>query len=169
MLNGLLLMAWPNNGSVLTSFRWATDYFMPDPYTGNASLTQISSYINDTSYEILYRCVGCFAYSQNGTSGNVSTSAGFFVLGYAQAFDGPSANAGCPDQIVFGFHTNGYQQWGAPLAGVPNPSYAKWAGLATQTVPGSCLGAGSPEPSSGTATPTAAPTTTASPTARRCR
>lgn len=139
MVNALLLMAWPFQGQVLTSFRFVSDYFMPDLYSGNASLTQISSWVNATGYEVIFRCQNCTAWDQVGNSGAVMSSqpGGTLVLGRAQAADGPE-NAGCPNEIAYGFHNNGYGEWGADVEKIASPSYSKWASLATRIVPGSC-------------------------------
>ena len=139
MTNSLLIMAWPSKNQVYTSFRYATGYFAPVVYTGNATLTQISSTVNSTSFELLYRCQNCFAWDQGGASGNVSTSAGYFIMGRAAAAKGLT-NAQCPDNINFAFHDGGYGQYGAPLDNATNPSYSAWAALATKTVSANCGG-----------------------------
>jgi cellobiose dehydrogenase (acceptor) len=137
MTQSLLLMAWPFNGQVLTSFRYATGYQPPGLYAGNAILTQISSSVSATGYELIYRCQNCFSWDHDGAKGNVSTAAGLLVLGRAQAKRAPT-NPSCPNTITPNYHNNGFGQWGAPLAGVVNANYAKWAALATTTVTGAC-------------------------------
>jgi cellobiose dehydrogenase (acceptor) len=146
MVSDLLLMAWPYKDQVMTSFRWATDYFPAGVFNeGNATLTQISSWVNTTGYEVIYRCQNCFSWGGGGggqgggaSSAEVSpTSSGSLVLGHAQSFDSP-ANPGCPDKITYGFHDNGYGQWGAALNGSTSASYSKWAALATKSVATSC-------------------------------
>jgi cellobiose dehydrogenase (acceptor) len=138
MVNSLLIMAWPYKNLVLTSLRSVSDYFMPDVYQGNATVTQISSRVNATGYEIIYRCRGCIVAAKDGSVDQVQTSAGAIILGRAQAFDAPDSPE-CPDEIVFTFHTNGYGQWMAPLDTVGSHSYEKWAALATRAVPGICV------------------------------
>ncbi|KAH6613732.1 cellobiose dehydrogenase [Chaetomium sp. MPI-SDFR-AT-0129] len=141
MTQALLLLAWASEDVVYTSFRYATGYTLPPLYTGDAKLTQISSKVNADSFELLYRCEGCFAWDQDGVQGNVSTSAGNLVLGHAAATSdlvGPT----CPDTATFGFHDNGYGQWGAALDGSTSDSYADWAALATTTPPTTCDGSG---------------------------
>ncbi|KAL1850426.1 hypothetical protein VTK73DRAFT_9685 [Phialemonium thermophilum] len=185
MTDDLLLMAWPylaqanvtanttrpggkrqsagGTWQVLTSFRWATDYFPPGPYNGSSNgnatagsvqlpiLTQISSRVDfgGGTWELLYRCQNCFAWSQDGWTESVATavasgggddggSGAELVLGHAQSFDGPQGNAGCPDSIVVPFHDNGYGQWAASLANVSRPEYKRWASLATSMSRGSC-------------------------------
>ncbi|KAK4239955.1 cellobiose dehydrogenase [Achaetomium macrosporum] len=143
MTQALLLVAWQYNGTVYTSFRYATGYTLPGVYTGDAKLTQISTNVTATSFELLYRCQNCFAWSQEGTTGSVSTSQGNLVLGRAASKQGLE-NPTCPDQATFGFHDNGFGQWGASLEGVNQASYTQWTALATKTPTTTCDGPGGP-------------------------
>ncbi|WYZ41414.1 hypothetical protein EsH8_V_000309 [Colletotrichum jinshuiense] len=155
MTNKLLLMAWPNGGEILTSFRWSSGYDMPTAYAGDAKITQISSTINATHYTLLYRCQNCFQWNHNGATGSASTSAGFFVLGWAQAFTSPT-NPSCPASLNLVQHDNqGIHGTGLDPS-IANPSYSAWAALATKTVTGSCGGS--------TATSAPGSTTTRAPT-----
>ncbi|TLD33756.1 hypothetical protein PspLS_00731 [Pyricularia sp. CBS 133598] len=141
MTTDLLLMAWPHEGQVLTSFRYTTGYHMPSPYTGgNATLTQIRSRVNDTSYEVVFRCQGCFTWpGAGGEDESVHTSSPdrYAVFGYAQSSVGPRSPA-CPARLTFGFHDNGFAQWIAEYEGAVSERYDEWAALATETVTGSC-------------------------------
>ncbi|KAI2638902.1 hypothetical protein GGS26DRAFT_602501 [Hypomontagnella submonticulosa] len=136
MTDALLLIAWPYEGQVLTSFRFATGYNMPGVYTGDAKLTQISSTVTDTGFELIYRCEGCFAWDQEGSVGSVKTTEGLLVLGHASATTIPT-NPQCPAEIRFNQHEK-FGQFGAPLEGVGKAKYAEWAALATKTVNGDC-------------------------------
>lgn len=153
MTSSLLLTMWPIDGEILTSFRFATGYVMPDVYTGNATLTQISSTINTTHYTLIFRCQGCLSWDQDGVSGSVSTSSKFWLIGWAQANPSPG-NATCPDEIALVQHDNGQSLFPATLDdSAANTSYASWAALATKTVTTDC-----------SATSTATATTTATAT-----
>ncbi|KAI1142024.1 carbohydrate-binding module family 1 protein [Hypoxylon sp. FL0543] len=150
MTNSLLLMAWPYEDKVLTSFRFASGYTSPDVYTGDATLTQISSTIDKDHFSLIFRCQNCFAWDQEGASGSASTSAGLLVLGWASSLQSLS-NPACPTNVTIQFHNNGQSIWGATLdQDATNPSYSEWAAQATATVTGSCGGT----------TPTTTPTTT---------
>jgi cellobiose dehydrogenase (acceptor) len=151
MTQALLLVAWANGDEVLTSFMFATGYNLPEVYTGNATLTQISSKVTDTGFEILYRCQGCFSWDHDGATGGVQTSSGLLVLGRAAAKAAPS-NPSCPAKISFGQHDT-FGQFGAPLETIANASYTTWARLATKTVSGDC---GSSNPGDPTPDPTSA-------------
>ncbi|KAH9900088.1 cellobiose dehydrogenase [Xylariomycetidae sp. FL2044] len=136
MTQALLLVAWPYEDQVLTSFRFATGYNFPGEYTGDATLTQISSKVDGSSFEIIYRCQGCFAWDQAGSSGSVKTSSGLLIMGQASA-TAPVTNPECPSDVRFGQHTT-FGQFGAPLDSTTKASYSDWAALATETVPGEC-------------------------------
>ena len=139
MTQALLLVAWAYENTVYTSFRFATGYTLPTLYKGNAKLTQISSKVTPTGFELLYRCENCFAWNQDGTDASVSTSQGNLILGHAAAKQG-LVGATCPDTATFGFHDNGFGQWGAPLDGAAQASYATWAALARTTPTTTCDG-----------------------------
>lgn len=157
MTNSLLLMAWPYEGQILTSFRFASGYTSPDVYTGDAKLTQISSTVDASHFTLIFRCQNCLAWDQDGASGSASTSAGSLVLGWASALRALS-NPSCPTEVSIGFHSNGQSIWGATLdQNAANPSYSEWAAQATATVTGSCGGT--------TPTTTSSVSSTSAPTA----
>ncbi|KAK1756220.1 putative cellobiose dehydrogenase precursor [Echria macrotheca] len=140
MTNSLLLTAWPSGGEIYHSFRYATGYAMPDVYTGDAKLTQISSTINSTHYTMTFRCQNCLHWDHNGQTGGASTSSSFMLLGWVQAFPAPG-NPTCPDQIAIEQHDNGMGIFGAVLdENAANPSYTAWAAKATKTVTPTCSG-----------------------------
>jgi cellobiose dehydrogenase (acceptor) len=139
MTNNLLLMAYPYQGQILTSFRWAPGYDMPVLYTGNAKLTQISSTINLTHYTLIYRCENCMQWNQNGATGGQSTSSSFLLLGWCHAYASPT-NPACPDTLGLLQH-DAQSIYGATLdSKAANPSYSSWVAKATSTVMGSCGG-----------------------------
>ncbi|SPO04774.1 probable cellobiose dehydrogenase [Cephalotrichum gorgonifer] len=154
MTNKLLLMAWPSEGEVLTQLMWASGYDLPVAYTGDAKITQISSHINDTHYELIYRCEGCLQWDQGGATGGLSSSSGFALLGWAHANDSPGSPE-CAAKVVPQQHDAQSLFPATPDEAIANPSYTDWAALATKTVTGNC--GGGPDPT-GTDVPTATPT-----------
>lgn len=155
MTNALLLTAWPYEDEVLTSFRFATGYVAPSLYTGDATLTQISSKVEETQYTAIFRCQNCLSWSQGGATGSASTSSGLLVLGWANAFPAPS-DPECASEANFVQHDNGEGIFGATIdSNAANPSYTDWVELATATITGSC----------GEATPTTTSSSTTVPTA----
>lgn len=140
MTNSLLITAYPHEDEVFTTLRYASGYAMPDVYTGDAKLTQITSRVNSTHYSLIFRCQNCLQWDHEGRTGGASTSAGNLVLGWVQAFEAPG-NPTCPDQIVIGQHDNGMGIYGAVFnADAANPSYTAWAAKATKTPTTTCSG-----------------------------
>ncbi|KAJ5185980.1 Cellobiose dehydrogenase cytochrome [Penicillium cf. griseofulvum] len=125
MTNSLLLLAYPYDGDILTSFRYTSSYHMPDLYTGDAKLTQISAIINATHYSLIFRCSNCLQWTQGSANGNASTSNGLMNLGWVQSFPAPG-NPGSPSNISLHYHDNGHNIWAATLKNAPNPSYTDW-------------------------------------------
>lgn len=151
-------MAWPYESQVLTSFRFATGYSEPAAYTGNATLTTLASSVNDTAFEIVYRCENCFKWSQDGADGQVSTSTGSTVLGRAASNEAPG-NPGCPKDITIPYHRRLFGQYGASFANATVASYSKYAALPPKptTTATTCAGA---TPTGNATTTTSLPTAT---------
>ncbi|KAJ8123784.1 hypothetical protein ONZ43_g345 [Nemania bipapillata] len=141
MTQALLMVAWANGEEVLTSFRYATGYSLPEEYKGQANLTQISSKVTDTGFELIYRCQGCFSWDHDGATGGVQTTSGFLILGRASSKTAPTSPS-CPSQITVKQHDL-FGQFGAPLETLPKTSYDAWAATATNLVTGNC---GAPDP-----------------------
>ena len=138
MVKDLLLVAWPHEDEVLTSFRWATDYAMPAVYPGKSTLTQIASSVNETNYELVYRCEDCFKWSDGeDEEGGIDTSEGSVWLGYAQGREAPE-NAACPDEIELTFHQVGHNTWVADVEDLVEEGYEDAAKLAKNVVKGDC-------------------------------
>ncbi|OLN93072.1 Cellobiose dehydrogenase 6 [Colletotrichum chlorophyti] len=152
MRNELLVTAWPNDGEILTSFRWATAFEMPEVYEGDAKITQIKSTINATHYTLVYRCQNCFHWSHKGTTKSVSTSQGFMVLGWALSSTSPT-NPSCPDNIGLVQHDAQFIHGAGLDPTVADARYPTWAALATKTVTGTC----GPSPTGGPPGPTGVP------------
>ena len=137
MTNNLLLMAYPNEGEVLTSFRWAAEYGPPEVYTGDAVLTQVSSAINETHYSVIFRCENCLQWTQGETNGGASTISGAVMLGWAHAQSSPTDGA-CADSAGVAQHTTQGLFRATFNEQAAAADYETWAALATSTVPGSC-------------------------------
>lgn len=140
MTNSLLLVAWPYNNTILTSFRFATSYSMPQVYKGNATLTQVSSNITDSHFTLVFRCQNCLRWSHGGQVGTAATSAKQLLLGWVQAYPSPG-NPQCPDFITLSQHNNGMNIWTANLSNNSvNPTYTVDSAKATKTITGDCTG-----------------------------
>ncbi|KAF8066822.1 cellobiose dehydrogenase [Lyophyllum atratum] len=69
MLHSLLLVAWPNNGKIVRSARYATDYVQPTAMIGPVLTDLPSTKINATHWKWVYRCQNCVSWSTaDGTS-----------------------------------------------------------------------------------------------------
>ncbi|BCS19750.1 cellobiose dehydrogenase [Aspergillus puulaauensis] len=141
MNSNLLLLAYPQDDQVLTSFRFSSGYAMPEVYAGEATLTQISSSVEADSFSVLFRCEGCLAWDHEGVTGNATTSNGRLILGWAQGQDSPT-DAACPDDLSVVQH-EGQGIWVGTLdENAASSEYETWAELATEEVTGDCDGGG---------------------------
>ncbi|TKA46496.1 hypothetical protein B0A54_02328 [Friedmanniomyces endolithicus] len=164
MTDSLLLVTWVDGSNVKTSFRYASGYVAPDIYTGNATLSQISSNVNDTHYELTYRCEGCWSWDQDGATASqvpATTSAAAQLIGWAQATNPPTnpsdAGSGLQQHANDGI-------FGALVASARNPSYTNWVTKATAapTATGvytNATGTGVVASATATPTPVACPAT----------
>ena len=131
MTSSLLLVLWPNGDEVMTSFRYASGYVAPDIYTGNATLQQISHTVNDTHFEVIYRCQNCWEWNQAGATGSqipATTASAAQLLGWVQATalpDDPSNS----DAVIVQHQDDGL--FGAAVASARNTAYTSWISLAT--------------------------------------
>jgi cellobiose dehydrogenase (acceptor) len=94
--------------------------------------------VNDTHFELVYRCQWCWIWNQKGAEGSQVPTSEVQVIGWAQH-----------NEIFSGtwvFHAKGQSQFGAPVADARNAKYVDWVKLG-------------PTPS-----PTAAPSGTPTPT-----
>ncbi|TKA81238.1 hypothetical protein B0A55_02376, partial [Friedmanniomyces simplex] len=172
MTDSLILVTWIDGASVQTSFRYASGYVAPDIYTGNATLSQISSNINDTHYELTYRCQGCWSWDQAGATGSqvpATTASAAQLIGWAQATT-PPTNPSEADSALQQHANDGI--FGALVASARNTAYTDWvtkataAPTATGYYPGgngtgsaNATGTGAVVPATATPTPVACPAT----------
>lgn len=164
MTNSLLLMAWPYQNQVLTSFRYTTvshcllvpeartgasvecmsklpvqqDYAKPSVYTGQANLTTLSSRVtNGAGNSSLFEIVYHCQNCLKWDQAGQSSNVSTSNGGSAigrAAAKAGPSNAGCPSAIDFGFHDNGYGQFTAEFTNVTNANYASWAALPVKPV-----------------------------------
>lgn len=131
MTGNLILMAWANGDEVVTDFRYATGYTAPASYTGNATLSQISSSVNETHFEITYRCEECWVWDQEGTDGNQIPGTGETarqIMGYGQGSSAPTDPDDSGSAITQHVASNMFS-WLA--ADARNDAYTDYAALAT--------------------------------------
>jgi cellobiose dehydrogenase (acceptor) len=157
MTGNLLVVFWPNGNQVVSSFRYATGYVQPTVYTGNATLTIISSTVNSTHLDVIYRCQNCWVWSQGGVDGSQvpSTASGQNQpMGWAQHTTLPSN----PADPASNFDQHAYYDIAAPpVDSMRNSAYTSWIAKAT-AAPAKPTGSGTARVS---ATASATPTSTA--------
>ncbi|KAL2834793.1 hypothetical protein BJY01DRAFT_223948 [Aspergillus pseudoustus] len=95
MTNSLLLVAYAtadpppptsdSANSVAISPRYTSTYRPPGPYTGNATITPLSTRVSkDTdTFEVIFTCDSCLHWSQEGSEGGAKTSSGMIDLAWA--------------------------------------------------------------------------------------
>jgi cellobiose dehydrogenase (acceptor) len=131
MTGNLILMAWPNGDEVVTDFRYATGYTSPASYTGNATLTQISSSVNESYFEITYRCEHCWVWDQEGTDGSQipgTAETSRQIMGWAQAAKAPSTPEDSDSAITQHASANMFYM---VAASARNDAYTDYAAMAT--------------------------------------
>ncbi|KAL1601962.1 hypothetical protein SLS59_005128 [Nothophoma quercina] len=122
MGNALLLVAWPDGTSVKTTFAFANGYVQPEQYAGNATLTQLSATVTDTSFELVYRCQWCWVWDHKGATGSQLPTSEVEVIGWAQ-------NKKTYDPAGVLQHDNGQGIFGISVASARNAKYADWVKL----------------------------------------
>ncbi|KAK3622679.1 hypothetical protein LTR56_022058 [Elasticomyces elasticus] len=168
MTSSLMLVTWIDGDDVKTSFRYASGYVAPDIYTGNATLSQISHSINDTHYELTYRCQDCWSWDQDGAAGSQvpdTTASAAQLIGWAHATNAPT-NPSEADSGIQQHANDGI--FGALVASARNTAYTNWVTMATaapsSTYPGgnsTATGTGAMTTATATKAPVACPSTNA--------
>ncbi|KAJ7254674.1 cellobiose dehydrogenase [Mycena haematopus] len=67
MVDSLLVAAWPNNGGIVFTTRYATTNVLPDVYPGPVITTLPHSYVNATHWKWVYRCQNCTTWTGGGS------------------------------------------------------------------------------------------------------
>ncbi|KAL0258597.1 hypothetical protein SLS55_006094 [Diplodia seriata] len=161
MTSALLLLAWADGEEVKTSFRFASGYTTPEIYAGNATVSEISHKVNETHFELIYRCQWCFAWDHNGATGSQLPTGSVEVIGWVQANDSPSPVDDATGTIAQ--HDNGMGQYGHVVASARNTAYSTWASSAT-TVPTTTAAPNGTSTATATSAPVASCTATNVPT-----
>lgn len=129
MADKLLLCAWPNGDTVMTSARIATGYTNPSVYTGNATFYMIEdgTYVNTTHYSATFLCSGCIT-NDDDTFLTTATTA---TLGWAYSSTAPTT----PDDSssALNYHSAGFGGFGMALSYAMSSEYDTWAALASTT------------------------------------
>ncbi|KAJ7182657.1 cellobiose dehydrogenase [Mycena crocata] len=63
MVQSLLIAAWPNNGKIVFTSRYALTNILPDVYIGPIITTLPASYVNATHWKWVFRCQNCTSWT----------------------------------------------------------------------------------------------------------
>ncbi|KAF2106966.1 hypothetical protein BDV96DRAFT_458923, partial [Lophiotrema nucula] len=125
----LLLTAWPNGNSVVSSFRVAqNEDDSPPVVSGQFQVAQIDSgtVANDTHMTFTFLCKNCVGDSKLGFT--AQDTGGNFGMGWALA-DRAVSNPANP-AATLPFHNSGFDEFTALLSQARSPLFGEWALLA---------------------------------------
>ncbi|KAK7052336.1 cellobiose dehydrogenase [Favolaschia claudopus] len=75
MISSLLVAAWPNNGKIVFTTRYATTNVLPDVYTGPVITTlSTGTYVNSTHWKWVFRCQNCTTWTGGSIDVNSQSS-----------------------------------------------------------------------------------------------
>ncbi|KAH7396759.1 hypothetical protein DE146DRAFT_49814 [Phaeosphaeria sp. MPI-PUGE-AT-0046c] len=129
MLSKLLFIAWPNQQSVVSSFRKTASHASPAVATGSFSQTPIANgtYVNSTHWTYTFLCSNCI--QTDGTTFKATDTAP--SIGFALNPSAPSQKANAASAV--GKHT-GQGQAVFDLSKARNAKFATWKSWAKPTV-----------------------------------
>ncbi|KAJ7472253.1 cellobiose dehydrogenase [Mycena galericulata] len=151
MIDSLLIAAWPNNGEIVFTTRYATSNVLPDVYPGPTITTLPSTTINSTHWKWVFRCQNCTSW----LGGSMDVSSDNNVPAWCVStipVDTPSdPGTSMVQHTDFGFYFFDFAE-----AHVSASAYANWAA-------GGTGGGSTTTTTSASSTTTSAPTATATP------
>ncbi|KAJ3043402.1 hypothetical protein HDV00_005100 [Rhizophlyctis rosea] len=101
MTNNLLVLAWANGNSIVTSSRYTTAYSAPTVYTGPTLTLLKDSTVSGGNLRATIRCQNCRSWkASDGSTYNFPTS-GFQLLGYAHSTTAPTTPSDSSSAISF--------------------------------------------------------------------
>ncbi|KAF1965150.1 hypothetical protein BU23DRAFT_406878, partial [Bimuria novae-zelandiae CBS 107.79] len=130
MVGSVLVVAWPHEGEIISSFRKATGYTNPPVATGDFSMTAIpeGTWVNDTAFSYTFLCKNCIG---DTAAAGIVLSETTNVLSWAYSntalTDPSSADA------TLNMHNGGYGSFGMTVADAQSAEFETWAAMATGT------------------------------------
>ncbi|KAH9209162.1 GMC oxidoreductase [Leptodontidium sp. 2 PMI_412] len=131
MTGSLLVVAWPNAGEVVASFRETSGYTSPSLYTNaSLSLSPIANgtFVNSTHMSYTFLCRECIM--RNALTFKAETET--IVVGWGFSKTAPT-NPSSADSATFVYHEAGFGAFGLALNLAGSADYATWASMATTT------------------------------------
>lgn len=129
MTSTLLIAAWPNGNSVVSSLRKTTNYANPDVYSGGASLTEIpdGTSVNRTHLTYTFLCSGCIL----GQPATFDATDETYFLGWALSKTSPTTPASASSALTY--HAAGFGSFEMILGQAKSSKYSTWAAMAKST------------------------------------
>ncbi|OGM47316.1 cellobiose dehydrogenase [Aspergillus bombycis] len=126
MTKALLIGAWPNGDSVVSSLREAQSYTNPDAYSGDASLEEIpdGTSINSTHLSYTFLCRGCVV----GTPTTFGKDMDSYFFGWALSKTSPKSPAS--SDATLNYHAAGFGSFQMVLSDAKSAKYSTWASKA---------------------------------------
>ncbi|KAE8136548.1 hypothetical protein BDV38DRAFT_271906 [Aspergillus pseudotamarii] len=154
MTKALLIGAWPNGDSVVSSLREAQSYTNPDVYSGDASLEEIpdGTAINSTHLTYTFLCRSCVV----GTPTTFGKDMDSYFFGWALSKTSPKSPAS--SDATLNYHAAGFGSFQMVLSDAKSAKYSTWASKAkassTTTTPSASASASPSSTPSASAVPT---------------
>lgn len=129
MVGSLLIVAWPNDDSVIASFRETSGYTSPGVYSNSSSImSPISNgtFVNSTHMSYTFLCTDCIT----GDSYSFAATSTDTVIGWAVA-NSAVTNPSSASSASFLYHNAGFGEFGVSLSSAESADYSTWASMAT--------------------------------------
>jgi cellobiose dehydrogenase (acceptor) len=95
MLNTMLLVAWPNNGEIVSSLRTVDNYLLPKVIESGPRVQKIASSVNETGFTYTFLCKNCIT-SNSSAIKSLDASVDNGILGWAIATTSSPATPSSP-------------------------------------------------------------------------
>ncbi|KAL9109575.1 MAG: hypothetical protein Q9227_005755 [Pyrenula ochraceoflavens] len=159
MANSILIVAWTNGKTVMSSLRETTGYVSPDVYSGNATLTAIPSgtFVNSTAMSYTFLCQGCLT----GDSQSFNATSSTAVLGWAAGGQNPKEITDSATPLAY--HGKGFGNFGLLAIEAQSANYLKFAQMATGSAANLSASGSSSSPCQGSGSKSSSPFTRKTP------
>ncbi|KAJ4299097.1 hypothetical protein N0V90_004341 [Kalmusia sp. IMI 367209] len=131
MVGSTLVVAWPHDGEVISSFRKASGYTSPPTITGDFKMTPIpeGTWVNDTAFSYTFLCSNCLG--DNALVLSDTTNVLSWAYSNTALTDSSTADA------TLNMHNGGYGSFGLTVADAESADFETWAAMATGSSGGS--------------------------------
>lgn len=161
MTGNLLVVAWPNDGEIVSSFRKATGYTSPAVTTGDFKMNPIpdGTFVNDTAFSYTFLCKNCIS-DDVATGLVIYDSPSTNIMGWAYSNDALTDPGTASSALTY--HTAGFGAFGLPMSNATSANFDTWAAMAVEGNTGSgnsstpISGGNSTTPATGNTTATVA-------------